>query len=137
MKCYLLRVGEKEVLKMDLNNSILKDIRESVGLSADDDNFDKELLPHINSAIGKLNQNGVGTFIVINDESKTWGELRDLTQTWGNIYFQLVPLFITLSTKILFDPPPPSSVEYHSKSADELLWRLKIAYEKPYVIPTE
>lgn len=114
---------------LDLTKSILKDTRQSVGLILTDDNFDTELLQHINSAIGKLNQNGVGRFLVVTDELSTWSDLQDLSQVEGNKYFQLVPLFITLSTKLLFDPPPPSSVEYHANNARELLWRLKIAYE--------
>jgi hypothetical protein len=114
---------------MELTNSILKDTRESLGLSVDDNSFDKEIISHINSAIGKLNQNGVGKFISIKDELTTWEEFRDPNQTVGNDYFHMIPLYVTLSTKLLFDPPPPSSVEYHASNAAELLWRLKIAYE--------
>jgi len=114
---------------LDLGNSILQDIRESVGLEASSTEFDTELLQHINSAIGKLNQNGIGKFIVLSDDTTTWGDFIDPAQVNGNKYFQMVPLFITLSTKLLFDPPPPSNVEYHYKNADEILWRLKIAYE--------
>lgn len=114
-----------------LSKSVLTDIRESVGLPPTDTSFDVELLQHINGAIGKLNQNGIGNFIVIADDLKTWGDLQDPLQSEGNKYFQLIPLYVTLSTKLLFDPPPPSSVEYHSNNAKELLWRLKVAYEEP------
>lgn len=115
---------------MDLEGSILEGVRESVVGSSDNTEFDKDLIPHINSAISKLNQNGVGNFVFVNDESKTWGDLRDEKQVKGNDYFQMVPLFIALSTQLLFDPPPPSNVAYHSENARELLWRLKIAYEE-------
>lgn len=107
----------------------MRDIREAVGLTADTSDFDIELLMHINVAIGKLNQNGVGKFLVVQNETTTWGDLQDPTQTEGNLYFQMVPLFIALNTKILFDPPPPSSVEHHANSIADILWRLKIAYE--------
>jgi len=122
---------------LDVSKSILKDIRESVGLLPEDTSFDADLLLHINSSIATLNQNGVGSFIMVKDESSTWADLRDNTQIKGNIYFQMVPLYISLSTKLLFDPPPPSSVEFHSRKIEEQLWRLRIAYEKPYTIPTE
>lgn len=117
---------------MDLEKSILETIREAVGLTSTVTDFDTELLMHINSAIGKLNQNGVGNFIVVENEETKWSDLKDLTQLMGNRYFSMVPLYMTLSTKILFDPPPPSSVEYHANNAQEILWRLKIAYEEPY-----
>lgn len=121
---------------LDLSSSILKDIRGSVGLTVDNAEFDNDLLPHINAAISKLNQNGIGNILVVSGESETWSQLQDPTQTDGNEYFQLVPLYVTLSTKLLFDPPPPSSVGYHSNNIAELLWRLKIAYEKPYTTTT-
>lgn len=121
---------------MNLTTSILEDIRESVGLARDANDFDTELIMHINSAIGKLNQNGIGNFLVVENDSSTWGDLQNPNQTTGNEYFQMVPQFIKLDTKLLFDPPPPSNVQYHSSSIDQLLWRLKLAYEEPYVAPT-
>lgn len=121
---------------MDINKSILQDIRTAVGLSSDTTDFDTELLMHINSTIGKLNQNGIGKFLVVQNEESTWLDLQDPAQTEGNMFFSMIPLFITLSTKIIFDPPPPSSVQYHASNADQTLWRLKLAYEEPYVEPT-
>lgn len=121
---------------MDLSTSILQDIRVAVGLDTYTNDFDIELLMHINVAIGKLNQNGVGAFLVVRNEVETWNDLQDPLQIEGNKYFQMVPLFIAISTKLLFDPPPPSNVQYHAQNADQILWRLKVAYEEPYVAPT-
>lgn len=117
---------------MLMTNSILNDTLEALGLSPTDQSFNKEILQHINGAIGKLHQNGIGKFLVVESEKETWGDLIDPLQLAGNVYFASVPLFISLSTKILFDPPPPSSVEYHANAANEMLWRLKIAYEQYY-----
>lgn len=114
---------------MQLNNSILRDIREAVGLESTNPEFDVELIMHINTAIVKLNQNGIGKFLIVQDDTSVWNDLQDPLQLSGNLYFQMIPLYVTLSTKLVFDPPPPSSVEYQNKSRDELLWRLKIAYE--------
>lgn len=114
---------------MNEDNSILKDVRQAVGLAPDNSDFDTELLQHINASIGKLNQNGVGKYLVVSGEEQKWSDLKNPDQVEGNHYFASVPLFITLSTKIIFDPPPPSSVEHHARNASESLWRLKIAYE--------
>jgi hypothetical protein len=62
---------------LDVTKSILQEIRVAVGLSPDTVDFDTELLMHINSAIGKLNQNGIGNFIVVNDEVPTWNDLQN------------------------------------------------------------
>jgi hypothetical protein len=121
---------------LDFNKSILQDIRVAVGLDANTSDFDTELLMHINSAIGSLNQNGIGNFLVVDNETQAWRELKNPEQTAGNQFFKMIPLFITISTKLLFDPPPPSSVQYHSDNANQILWRLKIAYEESYVPPT-
>jgi hypothetical protein len=118
---------------LELTNSILKDVRVAVGLSEDATDFDTDLTMNINSTIAKLNQNGVGRFVVVNDTSTTWADLQDPLQVEGNLYFGMVPLLITLSTKLVFDPPPPSTVEYHSQLVEQLLWRLKISYE---ILPT-
>jgi hypothetical protein len=119
-----------------LTNSVLVDIRKSVGLSPETSDFDTDLLMHINSSIGTLNQNGVGNDLLITDDTSTWGDLQKSTQMEHNNYFKMVPLFIMLSTKLLFDPPPPSSVQYHQTAIDQLLWRLKVAYEEPYTTTT-
>lgn len=113
---------------MDLTKTILGDVREGIGLSTEPSAFDNELLMHINSGVGKLYQNGITLPIVVNTET-TWLDLQDQTQTEGNKVFHMVPLFLMLSTKLLFDPPPPSSVEHHANQIQDLLWRLKIAYE--------
>lgn len=120
---------------MIATNSILEDVRLAVGLSKDTSDFDTELIMHINASIGALNQNGVGTDILVEDETSVWDDLKDASQSLHNNYFKMVPLFIMLSTKLLFDPPPPSSVQYHQTSIDQLLWRLKIAYEEASVMP--
>jgi hypothetical protein len=120
---------------LNVNNSILQDIRVAVGLSPDTADYDTELLMHINSAIGKLNQNGVGKFLVVNDELDIWLDLQDETQVEGNKYFQMIPVFIALSTKIIFDPPPPSAVPVYQDNLNQSLWRLKIAYEEQYTAP--
>lgn len=113
---------------MELTDSILVHIRDSVGLTKDNKEFDTELLNHINMSIGKLNQNGIGKSIIVKDDKTTWADLLS-PDIRGFESIGMIPTFVSLNVKLLFDPPPPSSVEFHTRSVDELLWRLKIAYE--------
>lgn len=112
-----------------LSDSILVDVRKALNLSADDSSFDSDITMHINSAIGKINQVGVGNSIVVRNDSETWNDLYNSFQVNGNKLFKFIPTFIFLSTKMIFDPPPPSLVEQYQRQCDELLWRLKVAYE--------
>lgn len=121
---------------LDLTKSILRDVRESVGLTSTTTDFDTDLIFNINVAISMLNQNGVGNLISIKDELTTWDDLKNPLQTEGNKFFSLIPMYVSLSTKMIFDPPPPSAVEYHKSHISDLLWRLKIAYEEPYTTTT-
>lgn len=114
---------------MEMKNSILEDIREGVGLTRESQDFDADLIMHINGAIGELGQNGITKFIVVTGTGQTWGDLQDPLAVEENKHFQMVPLFITLSTRLIFDPPPPSMVDYYTSTIHKLLWRLKVFYE--------
>lgn len=122
---------------MDLETSILEDVRESVGLAKDSKDFDVDLKMHINAAIGKLLQAGVVAPTVLTDDSLTWAQLQDPSKGKANDHFLMVPLYVTLSTKIIFDPPPPSTVDQYAHNIDQLLWRLKIAYECMFEATTD
>ena len=109
--------------------SILKSIRLAVGLDAEDDSFDGELLMHINGGIMTLNQNGIGRPVIVTDDSATWDELKDPSQDYANEMFVAVKSYIFVKTKILFDPPPPSTIKYMSEAVDEYLWRLRESFD--------
>lgn len=112
-----------------MDKSILVHVREGVGLDKEDTAFDSDLLLHINANISRLNQNGIGKTLLITDDSSTWKDFIKEEQYSGNEFFGMVPQFIVLSTKLLFDPPPPSNVDAYQSMSEEYLWRLKVAYE--------
>lgn len=114
---------------MDTSEIILEHIRESVGLTKDNTEFDTELLNYINLSVVKINQNGVKLNIDKIDSDTTWDELLDPSAE-GYESTGALPTFIALNVKLLFDPPPPSSVDFHVRTMDETLWRLKLAYEE-------
>ena len=109
--------------------SILKSVRSAVGLNAEDSSFDSELLMHINGSIMILHQNGIGMPIHVDDESSVWDDFKNPTQADANSMFSAAKTFIFIKTKILFDPPPPSTIKYMSEAADEYLWRLRESFD--------
>lgn len=117
---------------MIMTGSILKHIRKSVGLTEDNTEFDTELTNHINMSIVKLNQNGLKNNIMVLDDTTTWSELISPDHI-GYEARGLIPTFISLNVKLLFDPPPPSSVDFHTRSLDELLWRLNLEYKEEVI----
>ena len=101
----------------------------ALGLSVEDESFNEEIKMHVNAALGVLSQNGIGKKLIVSGLEEKWSDLKDNTQTSGNEYFHMIPMFMQMSVKILFDPPPPSNVQYYNNYLQELLWRLRVAYE--------
>ena len=117
--------------------SILETVTSALGIEVDETIFDQELVLHINSALGTLNQNGIGKPTFVRDYGAQWSDFKDVTQTQGNQMFEQVKTFVFLKTKLLFDPPPPSTIKYLSDAADEILWRLREEYHVIVVPPVE
>lgn len=114
---------------MNVNQSILRSIREAVGLEESNGAFDTDLLMHINNSVGILSQNGVTNIKMVNDETQKWDDIINPEPDVMGIAMQMIPLFITLNTKVIFDPPPPSAVEQYAKMIDQILWRLRVTYD--------
>lgn len=112
------------------NELILESTKKSLGVPKDDQHFDAEIRMHVLSALLTLNQAGVGIEALSVSDSTRWEEFKDPTQVKGNKYFALVPQYVFLRTKLIFDPPPPSNVQFYNDMIKELLWRLKRAYEE-------
>lgn len=109
-------------------NSILKTVRKACGLDIDDDSFDGDLLLHINNALSILNQVGAGKTLEVDSEAQTWDEFKDPEQVHGNEIFPMCKQYVHVKTKLLFDPPPPSNVQYFSAAIEEQLWRIRESY---------
>ena len=114
---------------MTYTQSILDTVRGAMGLVADDTSFDSELIIHINSNLATLYQNGVGLPITVEDSTALWSDLKD--ESKNNDMFEQIKTYIFLRTKLLFDPPPPSTAKYMDEAATELLWRLRCHYDVP------
>lgn len=113
----------------DRNESILDSIKNSLGIEEDETAFDDDLIMHINSVFGVLNQLGVGptTPYFITNASTTWDNFTNLPK--GTIEY--VKTYVYLKVKMIFDPPGSSiTMEAMKKHADEYEWRLMIAMEQ-------
>lgn len=107
--------------------SILTSIKKMLGIDAEYNYFDTDLIMHINSVFTILNQLGVGPMdgFMIEDRYASWDEfISDTTQ------LLLVKSYIFLKVKLLFDPPLSSAVlECYKAQINEYEWRLNVVGE--------
>lgn len=107
--------------------SILTTVKTNLGLEAQDDSFDCEIISWINAAFVVLRQIGVGpsTGFSISEETAS-------TITWDNypcsiIILELVKSYVNLYTRKMFDPPTSSFLmDSINKQLDEYIFRLNI-----------
>lgn len=111
----------------DVDGSILNDVKKILGLAADYSPFDAEVMLHINAALSKLDQLGVGPegALMISDEQTTWADLIGDDHRLNN-----VKTFLGLSVKLAFDPPQVGYVLTAMKEQiQEQEWRLSCVIE--------
>lgn len=113
---------------MEITDFVLVDVRKALNIEMNSDVFDGEIIPHITASLGKLSQNGVGVPKVINPTVK-WTDVINPIFVDNEDVFSMLPLYVILSTKIIFDPPPPSAIPYYQSNLDDLLWRLRLIYD--------
>ena len=107
--------------------SILTSIKKLLGISAEYEHFDQDLVIHINSVFMTLTQLGVGPEegFSISDEDAIWSDfLKDKK------LLEAVKSYMYLKVRLLFDPPASSTVmESMNRMANEFEWRLYIAVD--------
>ena len=110
-----------------MNNSILNDIKKLLGIDAEYDAFDQDLIMHINSVFLILNQLGVGpdTCYSITGSNEKWANFFGDTKV-----LEMVKTYIYMKVKLMFDPPLSAPVtEVYNKTISELEWRLNVAVD--------
>lgn len=112
-----------------MDNSILESIKLSIGYEADYTPFDIELIIHINSALCKLNQLGVGiNGFSITGNSETWSDFVRPEQKG----FSLADIkeYVYLNVRLIHDPPANSFiVSKFNDEIKELEWRINVEVE--------
>ena len=119
----------------DVEDSILKTTKKTLGLSADYTDFDIDVILAINTALSDLNQIGIGPDegFAIEDDTATWADLLE-----GNKLLNNVKTYVGLRSRMIFDPPVTSfALEAYQKQIDELAWRINVTREQTeWVDPT-
>lgn len=105
--------------------SILTSIKKLLGIPEEYENFDSDIIMHINSTFMVLNQLGVGPTngFMIYDETSTWDEF--LPEDDPN--YEAVKSYMHMKVKLLFDPPSSSVLmECMNRMISEFEWRLNV-----------
>lgn len=109
---------------LTMNESILTTIKKLLGITEEYEQFDRDIIIHINSVFSILNQLGVGSkAFSIKDSSALW---KDFLGEQDDI--ELVKSYIYLKVRLLFDPPLSTAVtESINRMISEMEFRLNVA----------
>lgn len=113
-------------------DSILDSVKQALGLTPDMTSFDVEVVMHINSVIGTLQQIGVSNngALYVADNTTHWVSI-----TTRQDLINLTKTYMYTKVKLIFDPPAnPRVIEATEKQVTEFEWRLQIMAETPYVV---
>ena len=111
------------------DKSILDNVKELVGVMPSETGFDEEIVSHINTVFGTLQQLGVGPVdgFEIEDNDPKWSEYLGDTKI-----LSMVKSYMKLRVRLLFDPPPTSfGITSFENQIREFEGRLNIAVETP------
>ena len=110
-----------------MEESILKTIKQLIGCPDDFEQFDLDLIVHINSAFATLTQLGVGPKegYRITGSDNEWSEFEDDAQK-----LSLIKDYVYIKTRLLFDPPTSGSLmDSLKEQLKEMEWRLYMLYD--------
>lgn len=103
-------------------SSILESVKKALGINEDQNEFDPELIMHINTILATLTQIGVGSedgFAITGKENE-WSEFISDEPKWSQ-----VKTYVYTKVRLIFDPPQSSAaIDAMKKVADELEWRI-------------
>lgn len=103
-------------------DSILTSIKKLLGIDEDYEQFDVDLIMHINSVMAILTQLGVGpeNGFSIHSKDDVWSDFLSDSPRLG-----FVKSYVNLKVRLLFDPPTGSAlIEAIDRQIGELEWRI-------------
>jgi hypothetical protein len=110
-----------------VSTSILTSTKKNLGLGADYEAFDPDIVLYINGVFSTLNQLGVGPEqgFAIEDDAATWDAFIGTDPRLNS-----VKTYMYLCVRLLFDPPGTSYlIAAVEKQKQELEWRLNVYKE--------
>lgn len=110
-----------------MSDSILVSTKKILGLDASYTAFDVDIIMHINSVFGTLNQLGIGPIngFMIEDDTALWS-----TFIGSDLNLNAVKTYVYLRVRLLFDPPATSfHITAMENQIKELEWRLNVYRE--------
>lgn len=100
--------------------SILTSIKKLLGIDEAYEQFDTDIIIHINSALFELEQMGVGKDgYLIYSKDDIWSDFIDDG-------YEAVKTLVYLKVKFVFDPPTGSLLEAMKEQISKLEWRLYV-----------
>ena len=115
----------------EIPNSILHTTKKLLGLDAEYDRFDTDIIIHINSTFARLTQLGAGPKdgFEIEDENAVWADFIG-----GNKRLNNVKSYMYLSVRMLFDPPTTSfDLTAKKEQIDKYEWLINATVDKVFV----
>ena len=112
---------------MAVEDSILDLTKKALGLDAEYDVFDMDIIMFINNAFSTLHQVGLGKSdgFFITDNTQTWPDFLG-----GRNDLEMAKTYVYMKTRMLFDPPPTSYlVTAYEKMILETEWRISVAVD--------
>lgn len=110
-----------------MEDSILSTIKSMLGPDSSYDEFDTDIIIHINSALATLTQLGVGRSkgFRITGYSESWFDFLDEAEDLDS-----AKTYVYMKVKMFFDPPTNSSLmSAMNEACKEIEWRLNVAVD--------
>jgi hypothetical protein len=98
-----------------------------LGIAEDYEQFDVDIIMHINSVFAILTQLGVGPTegFYIEDDGPEWSDYLE-----DNRLIETVRSYMYMKVRLMFDPPTSSAVmDSMNRMISELEWRINVAVD--------
>lgn len=105
-------------------DSILTSVKKMLGIEEDYEDFDMDIIIHINTVLNILTQMGVGPKegFAINSKEETWDQVLDGEE--NKVLLNDIKTYVYLKVKKIFDPMTGSGGSSLDSVIEELEWRI-------------
>lgn len=105
------------------SESILISVKKNLNLPPSRTEFDPDIILHINSALAKLTQMGIGPEVPV----IVTGDTEEWSLVYTDAKYNMIRSYMYLTVRLLFDPPSTTTMyEAFQRKIGELEWRLYV-----------